>query len=438
MPAVAVPPPSLAVVSRLKQRYGDADLVIEPLPAAKKVAAPTVAAQTVAAPIKAAALAPVPAKAPPVAPPTLAPPKPVAAEPPKPLAVEPLPEPPPPPPMERTVSGRHVVLQLVGNQTAPSTVPDAKSEAFKAAVKTVDDTLKAFQPLVLTTLPVPIQQTLAWMRKQADDAVRSNPKLKPSAEMGHDLRLLRFLIGEKFEPQKALDAYVKMLDKRRELKLDELRDAIVGANPGFFGGGSMSLDKVFFAPKAADVEKAMPRLYVDRSKNPSGPYPLLMHRHGHLLEIDQAPDLAKISSVGANEWTASMSAFTEMQTLLIDELSRRDGVLRMVCKITDVVGRESALAGSMMPNPFASGGERAFKQNGELMKALYPTVTYKWYMINLRPNFQKTVQKAIGTFGGRSKHKMIVLDTEFAATVFLDVDPAMMPTSLGGKLQMAW
>ena len=130
-------------------------------------------------------------------------------------------------------------------------------------------------------------------------------------------------------------------------------------------------------------------------------------------------------------------AYAELQALVLDELSRRDGVLRMVCRVTDVHNREGALAKSLVPNPFAGAAEKQFKETEALKKALYPTVVYKWYMVNLRASYKSSVQKAIANFGGRSKHKMYVCDTEFGAELDAELERSMLPAQLGGKLPAA-
>ena len=88
-----------------------------------------------------------------------------------------------------------------------------------------------------------------------------------------------------------------------------------------------------------------------------------------------------------------------------------DGELRMLCRVTDVLGREGAFGKSLVPNPFARSGEKQFKETGAVNKALYPTVVYKWFMVNIGKSYLGTVRSAISNFGGRSKHKMIVSAT---------------------------
>ena len=190
-----------------------------------------------------------------------------------------------------------------------------------------------------------------------------------------------------------------------------------------------------------------------------------------MIEVEQAPDFDKITSVGKEElghintlsrlstpssllstlphillqtphhtntgkenWDAAELDFTELQALVLDELSSRDGVLRMVCKVTDVEGREGALAKSLIPNPFAGKGEKQFKETRGNMKSLYPTATYKWFMINIKPSYAGKVQGAISSFGGRSAYKMIVCDTNYKAVLEAEVDKSMLPSQFGGSL----
>lgn len=397
--------PDKAAIARLRARYGDKHIVIRAIrpmapPSAVAESLPPVAADIAgdgAAPQMTAATAP-----------TVTAPTPAAPR---------------------------ADLVLVPHGLAiPAGTPDIRSDEFKAAVGSVDATLKAFKPLVLTELPPAIQRALAWMRKGKDAAVAKDSRLAPSPEMAHDLRLLRFLIGHKFDPPKALDEYVAALKKRRELKLDALRDEIVASNGDFFAGRGLNLHRTHFHPKSAASDSLMPRLFVDFRPSAGGAYPLLLHREGHALAVDRAPDFDKITQVGAGEWNGAECAFAELQALVLDELSRRNATLMMICRVTDVLNRETALAKSLVPNPFAGSGEKQFKETGALTKMLYPTVIYKWFMVNLASAHLKKVQSAIATFGGRSKHKMIVCDTEFQKVVFPDINPSQLPAQFGGEL----
>ena len=144
----------------------------------------------------------------------------------------------------------------------------------------------------------------------------------------------------------------------------------------------------------------------------------------------------------------------------------------MVCKVTDVEGREGALAKSLIPNPFAGKGEKQFKETRGNMKSLYPTATYKWFMtnnahtmlatiplrlvhalltvaralraaaacrfmINIKPSYAGKVQGAISSFGGRSAYKMIVCDTNYKATLDAEIERSMLPSQFGGTLPAA-
>jgi hypothetical protein len=112
--------------------------------------------------------------------------------------------------------------------------------------------------------------------------------------------------------------------------------------------------------------------------------------------------------------------------------------LIMVARITDVLNRESALASSLNPvNPWASKGEKQFKATGGLLKALYPTVIYKWLMVNLGRSWKGKVKWAIDNFGGRSSYKMFVFDGDFRQPVGAEAEPSQLPEQFGGTLPAA-
>lgn len=279
-------------------------------------------------------------------------------------------------------------LQLVSDSHASSKArPDEKSAAYKAAVAVCGDRLRAFQPLLLNSLPQPVQEALTWMRRRADEAIERDKSLAPSYEMGHDLRLLRFLIGTKWDMGKASEEYVSALKQRRDLKIDALRDRIVAANARFFQEGGTALDEIHFHPSSEAVSRKLPRLFTvprsagsgdDASDGHSngqggsgGAHSLLVHKGGHMLVVDHAPDFAHISALGETQWHEVEVAFTELQMLILDELSARSGQLVMVARITDVLNRETALASSLNPvNPWASKGEKQFKATGMTRVAL--------------------------------------------------------------------
>ena len=262
--------------------------------------------------------------------------------------------------------------QLVSDSHASSKArPDEKSAAYKAAVAVCGDRLRAFQPLLLNSLPQPVQEALTWMRRRADEAIERDKSLAPSYEMGHDLRLLRFLIGTKWDMGKASEEYVSALKQRRDLKIDALRDRIVAANARFFQEGGTALDEIHFHPSSKPSRA--PRLFTVPRSAGSGDYgdshsaaraaavehSLLVHKG--MLVVDHAPDFAHISALGETQWHEVEVAF-ELQMLILDELSARSGQLVMVARITDVLNRETALASSLNPvNPWASKGEKQFK-----------------------------------------------------------------------------
>ena len=296
---------------------------------------------------------------------------------------------PAPPAATSMPTSENVELVLVTPQNAEATgVPDMKSPAWTAAKDNLDKTLKAFAPLDLRALPDEIQRALAYIRAKGKET-----GVVPSKEMGHDVRLLRFLIGQKWDAMLAGKEYADALKKRKQLSIDtELRDKIVGANAAFFGGGA-SLEALNFHPASAKSAELMPRIWVDPRSGP--PFTLLTNRTGHLLVIDQAPDFNQLKAVGPEAWHGAELAFTELQMLVLDELSCRSGNLIMACKVTDVSRREQALVKSLLPNPMAPASEKQFKTTGALMKSLYPTVVFKWFMLNLNQSYKGKVEWAI-------------------------------------------
>ena len=172
-----------------------------------------------------------------------------------------------------------LVLVTPRNASA-ARLPNMKSPEWNAAKDTVDKTLKAFAPVDLRALPDEIQRALAYIRAKGQET-----GLVPSKEMGHDVRLLRFLIGQKWDAALAGKEYADALKKRKQLNVDaKLRDKIVGANAAFFGGGA-SLDALNFHPAAAKSAQLMPRIWVDPRQGP--PFTLLTNRTGHVVVIDQ-------------------------------------------------------------------------------------------------------------------------------------------------------
>ena len=346
----------------------------------------------------------------------------------------------PPPPINeiapQTASKKREPVRLVAAEHTRDAARKPNVDALKAASAVVVERLKSFQPVDLATLPAEVQRSLACMRSCSDDAISRDTSLAPSKEMGHDLRLLRFLIGAKWDPGKAAEDYVSVLKQRRDLKVDVLRNRVVAANPNFFELGSDDLAEIHFHPSSAAAEARMPRLWV--RPNGAGLHTLLRHKQGHLLVCDYAPDFARISAVGEAAWHETELAFNELQILVLDELSHRSGCLTMSCKVTDVLNRESALASSLNPvNPWASKGEKQFKASGALMKNLYPTVVFKWFMVNLAKAWKGKVKWAVDNFGGRSAYKMFVCDADFHKEVLAEANASQLPSQLGGQLPAA-
>jgi len=69
------------------------------------------------------------------------------------------------------------------------------------------------------------------------------------------------------------------------------------------------------------------------------------------------------------------------------------------------------------------------------MKALYPTVIYKWLMVNLGKSWKGKVKWAVDNFGGRSAYKMFVYDEDFRSALLAEADASQLPQQLGGLMR---
>lgn len=101
------------------------------------------------------------------------------------------------PSSEAMPASRQLVLVTPENAKAAEP-PNPKSAAWNNAKDDLDKEMKAFAPLKLSNLPDEVQRALAYIRLKA---VESGSK--PSAEMDHDVRILRFLIGQKWDVKAA-------------------------------------------------------------------------------------------------------------------------------------------------------------------------------------------------------------------------------------------
>ena len=220
-------------------------------------------------------------------------------------------------PSEKKVHGPLVLVQPQNNDR--TTKPDPKSADYKEASEALQNQLKAFTALDVTALPPVIQRTLAWMVAQKDAACKKNAAIAPSAEMGSELRLLRFLIGQKWDPYKASEEYLKVCNERKKLGVDSMRNQMVAENEAFFNGSSDSLQQIYFHSQAKRSAALMPRLWVDTREE--GNYMLLRDKANHLVIAEYAPDFDKVSELGPDNYNATELAFNELQVRPVDARS---------------------------------------------------------------------------------------------------------------------
>ena len=109
--------------------------------------------------------------------------------------------------------------------------------------------------------------------------------LAPSAEMASDVRLWRFAVATGFKMDDAATMYLDALSWRRDRRVDAVRDALVAANPGFFGGGSNVLEQALLGPEDRQMMHARPRTYFKPVDTGSGSE-LLLDALGNLVYIE--------------------------------------------------------------------------------------------------------------------------------------------------------
>lgn len=247
--------------------------------------------------------------------------------------------------------------------------------------------------------------------------------------MAADTRLLRFLVAHGWDAVAAADAYVAALAWRQRSGADGMRDLVVSRNAAFFGAGGAALSEIWVNEADAAVQELQPRTFTRRTA--AGLEPLL-DRLGNLVYIEcpGLVDNAGIAKLGGAKAQRSFFTNIELGVLLIDELSRRQGRLVLMCRVMDMTGLK-------LVNPFKSKdekeGEKAFKDASGQVRETYPTTTFKNFLINLpAAGAAGPIVKAFAP--ARSAKKFVMLGAKFRDELHRDVDPSMLPQRLGGVL----
>jgi hypothetical protein len=314
---------------------------------------------------------------------------------------------------------------------APDRPEDTRSLAASSAAEL--STLLLECKLSVTSISPFLQQLLKEMRAAIDAAVKVDASLAPSEEMAGDIRLIRFLNASKWDSASASTEYVKALHLRKEHRMDELRAKILSVNQCFFVSGGDELECIYLHEKSRAINEITPRTFTAALKG--GPHRPLLDRCGNLVVIEcpGAIEYSTVAALGMAQWKLEHFTFNEMRVLVLDELSRRSGKLKLTCTVMDMTGL------SLVPNPFASKLEKEAKKAAtgmsEVTKAVYPTTTFKTYMINLSETTAKMAGPAIKAFvPARSAAKLRIFSHEFKAALLEDVDAANLPERLGGEL----
>ena len=287
----------------------------------------------------------------------------------------------------------------------------------------------------------PHERGLAYMRQQRDAALRTNASLAPSAEMASDLRMWRFLVATSFRAAEAAKMYTDALAWRAEWRIDAMRDALVEANPAFFGGGAAGLQMPHIHAVDTLMMKARPRTwYRVRQGEAAGgekgsavtSYEPLLDKGGNLvyIEVPSAFDAAAMSEMEAEYIEAEFRAH-ELLQLVIDELSRRQGRMCLIFRVLDLHG--FSLTGSLFASAEVKQGEALVKQVGKEVKDAYPTTTFKNFLINApAASFAGPLVAAL--VPKRSRDKTVIKGADYAPELHKWIEPANLPQKLGGSL----
>jgi len=281
------------------------------------------------------------------------------------------------------------------------------------------------------------ERALAYMRWRRQEAVEKDDRLTPSAEMASDTRLLRFLIATGFVASEAAIMYIDALRWRAERKVDTLRDELVAANPGFFGGRTKTLQKPVLGAVDCAMMQSRPRTFFREAAD--GTAELLFDREGNLvyIEVPATVDPMGVAAIGDPQYTQAELRMQELLQLIIDELSRRSGRLILIFRIIDL------LSMSLTQNPFRSSvikqGEVMVKAVGKEIKESYPSTTSKNFIVNAPAgDLAKPVITAM--MPARSRNKTVIEGGKYQAALHSFVEPSQLPQKLGGILDdgMQW
>ena len=320
------------------------------------------------------------------------------------------------------------------NAPPPAPVGDGEADERSAAASTPEDLAALLMQVGLSTRKKSpyLQGLIDAVRSKADAAVSKDGSLKPSTEAADDIRIMRFLGANKWDAAAAAEEYVSSLKSRKAKGLDALRDEIVAKNPGFFGGKE-ELDCIYVHGTSKALQEVNPRTFTD--VRTEGPYRLLRDKRGNLVVIEcvGVVDYAAIAAVGFEPWTKEFFTFNELRVLVLDELSRRCGKLLLTNTVMDM----SHI--NMMPNPFApkveKDGKAAAKASSEVTKEVYPTTTFRNYMVNLSESTAKAAGPLIKALvPKRSADKLKIFGPDFQSALHEDVDCANLPQRYGGEL----
>ena len=291
-------------------------------------------------------------------------------------------------------------------------------------------------------IPVPFsdfgsvhERALVYLRARRDRALTADSSLTPSSEVTRDPRLWRFFVACKFDAEAAADMYVAQLEWRRDAGVDAMRADLVAANPDFFTKGSETLQVIHLSDEDRRLlTEVYPRTWSCSAQGAGagGGFAPLLDRQGNLIYIE-APayvNFSELATAGIEAYTRAATRLMELQQLVLDELTRRQGRLVLVLRILDLLDLR-------VVNPFKGSkekeGERIGKEASKPFAEAYPTTTYKNMLINAPA--ANMIKPLVAVFvPARSAKKTVILGAKFSEDLQKEADISNLPQKLGGTV----
>ena len=169
----------------------------------------------------------------------------------------------------------------------------------------------------------------------------------------------------------------------------------------------ISWQAIYLHPVSEKSQQLQPRTFTVRQGDVFTP---LRDRHGNLVVIETpgTADFAGIAELGVEQWSEAFLWHIELRVLILDELSRRSGVLTRTCSVVDFAELNVKIASGVGGTKTEKEGFKAWQVSPLLLAApllgkstplprgshssrqavsksishAYPDTTYRNYVIN--------------------------------------------------------